>query len=54
MSSVGPNTFAECDSLDMGVLKSLRSRLKKQNFHNFECLLSALQHREKVVKLLHL
>ena len=45
---LGPTTFEECQGFNTGVLASIRHHLKKHNFYNFEGLLAALQHHDKV------
>lgn len=42
----GPTTYEQCPSMDPGVLSSIRHSLKKNNFHNFDGLLEALQHHD--------
>ena len=40
--------YQQTVTFDPGVLSSLRIRLKKNNFHNFDDLLVALQFKDKV------
>lgn len=49
MHMVGPTTYQECEGFDAGVLASIRHHLKKNNFYNFDGLLDAMQHQDKVM-----
>ncbi len=53
MHMVGPTTYEECQGFDAGVLTSIRHHLKRNNFYNFEGLLDALQHHDKVVVIMY-
>ncbi len=48
MHSEAPTTYQEALVFDSGVLASVRSYLKKNNFCNFAELLAALQHKDHV------
>ena len=48
MHMEGPTTFQETMGFDSGVLSSVRNKLNKNNFYNFDGLLEAFQHYDKV------
>ena len=48
MHMEGPTMYQQTVTFDPGVLSSLRIRLKKNNFYNFDDLLVALQFKDKV------
>ena len=48
MHMEGPSTYQQCGGFDSGILTSVRHHLKKCHFYNFDELLDALQHHDKV------
>ena len=43
-----PSVYLQCGRFDKGVLSSIRNKLKKEKFTNFEALLNGLQYLDKV------
>lgn len=48
MHMEGPTTYQQTLGFDSGVLSSVRNKLNKNNFYNFDGLFEAFQHYDKV------